>query len=112
MLLCDTVPQGSITMSSTERVKAEDSSAPTPEEVPISGSNSTSETCSTSSEAETVRHEGAGKDAVESSSVEVDGDSSCNNGANSYGSHRSSRGILAPPKFVPLGTPSCHMEER
>lgn len=107
------VPQDSITMSSMEGVKAEDSSAPISEEVAISSSSSssTSETHSTSSEAETVRHEGDRRGAVESSSVEVDGDSSSNSGISSCVSQRSLRGIMAPPKFVPLGTPSRHTEE-
>jgi hypothetical protein len=97
-----------------EGVKAEDSSAPISEEVAISSSSSssTSETHSTSSEAETVRHEGDRRGAVESSSVEVDGDSSSNSGISSCVSQRSLRGIMAPPKFVPLGTPSRHTEER
>jgi hypothetical protein len=98
-------------MSSVEGVKAEDSSAAISEEVAISSNSSTSETHSTSSEAETVRHEGDRKSAIESSSLEVDGDSS-SSGISSCGSQRSLRGIMAPPKFVPLGTPSLHTEER
>lgn len=111
-ILCDTVPQESVTMSSMEGVKAEGSSTAISEEVAISGSSSTSETCNISTEAETVRHEGDRKGAIESSSVEVDRDSSSNSGINSCGSQRILRGIMAPPKFVPLGTPSRHTEER
>jgi hypothetical protein len=97
-----------------EGAKDEDSLAPISEEVAISGNSSTSETHSTSSEAETVRHEGDRRSAIESSSVEVDGDSSSSSssGISSCGSQRSLRGIMAPPKFVPLGTPSLHTEER
>ena len=113
MLLCDTVPKDSITVSSVEGVKDEDSSAPISEEAAISGNSSTSETHSTSSEAETVGHEGDRRSAIESSSVEVDGDSSnSSSGISSCGSQRSPRGTMAPPKFVPLGTPSLHTEER
>lgn len=110
MLLCDAVPKDSVTVSSVEGVKDEDSSAPISEEAAISGNSNTSETHSTSGEAETVRHEG---DRRSSSSVEVDGDSSSSSsGISSCGSQRSLRGIMAPPKFVPLGTPSLHTEER
>jgi Ran-binding protein 3 len=105
------VPKDSVTVSSVEGVKDEDSSAPISEEVAISGNSSTSETHSTSSEAETVRHEGDRRSAIESSSVEVDGDSNSSSGISSCGSQRSLRGIMAPPKFVPLGTPSLHTEE-
>ena len=112
MLLCDAVPKDSVTVSNVEGVKDEDSSASISEEVAISSNSSTSETHSTSSEAETVRHEGDRRSAIESSSVEVDGDSSSSSGISNCGSQRSLRGIMAPPKFVPLGTPSLHTEER
>lgn len=113
MLLCDAVPKDSITMSSVEGVKAEDSSAPISEKVAISSNSSTSETHSTSIEAETVRHDGGRRSAVDSSSVEVDGDSSnSSSGISCCVSQRSVRGIMAPPKFVPLGMPSLHAEER
>jgi hypothetical protein len=95
-----------------EGVKDEDSSAPISDEVAISSNSSTSETHSTSSEAEIFRHESDKRSAIESSSVEVDGDSSSSSGNSSCGSQRSLRGIMAPPKFVPLGTPSLHTEER
>jgi hypothetical protein len=107
-LLCAAVPQESTTGSTTEGVKVDDSSAFTSEEAEICGSSSSPEVCSTSTGTGTVRHEDNRKAATESNLEEGDRGSS----VSSCGSQRSLRGVTAPPRFVPLGTQSCHTEER
>jgi hypothetical protein len=93
-------------------VKTEDNSSFRSEEAGICGNSSSPETHSTSAVTETVRHEDDRKAAAESDSEQVDEDSSNSGSVSNCGSQRSVRVIMAPPKFVPLETPSRHTEER
>jgi hypothetical protein len=94
-------------MSATEGIKTEDNSTFTSEEVGVCGSSSSPEMCSTSTVMETVGHTDDKNGAAESNLEQVDRGS-----VTSCGSQRSLREIISPPKFVPLGTPSCQTEER
>lgn len=106
-LLYGAVPQDSVTLSATEGIKTEDNSSFTSEEGGVCGSSSSTETYSTGTVMETVRHKDDRKGAEESNSEQVDRGS-----VTSCGSQRSLREIISPPKFVPLGTPSRQTEER
>ncbi|XP_021914527.1 ran-binding protein 3 isoform X4 [Zootermopsis nevadensis] len=100
------VPQDSVSTSATDGIKNEDNSASSSEEVGACGSSSSPETCSTSTVIETVGHKENRKGAAESNSEEVDRGS-----VTSCGSQKNLTEIISPPKFVPLGTPSCQTEE-
>lgn len=101
------MPQDSVSTSATDGIKNEDNSASSSEEVGACGSSSSPETCSTSTVIETVGHKENRKGAAESNSEEVDRGS-----VTSCGSQKNLTEIISPPKFVPLGTPSCQTEER
>jgi hypothetical protein len=98
--------------SSTDEVKTEDNSSFTSEEAEICGNSNSPEMHNTSTITETVRHEDGRKATVESDSEQADEDSSNSGSVSNCGSQRSVRVIVAPPKFVPLETPSRHTEER
>jgi hypothetical protein len=98
--------------SSTDGVKADDNSSFISEEAGMCGNSNSPEMHSTSTITETVRHEDDRKATIESDSEQADEDSSNSGSVSNCGSQRSVRVVMAPPKFVPLGTPSRHTEER
>jgi hypothetical protein len=101
-----------LTTSSAEGVETEDNLSFISEEAGICGSSNSPEVHSTSKITETVWHEDEKKPAIECDSEQVDEDSSNSGSVSNCGSQRSDRVIMAPPKFVPLETPSRHAEER